>query len=316
MSASLLLAYAVDMMAGEPPEAWHPVCWMGRAVKAADRMAPGRNGGPGPARLAGAAVALGFPVGVYVVTGWLLRLLPRPFSGITGTALLWVSLAGRSLYDGAEDVRDGLAVGIDDARGAASRMVGRDTAALDEAGVSRAAVESVAENANDGVIAPMFYGLVGGAPLALAYKMINTLDSMIGYRSHSYSDFGWAAARLDDAAGFVPARLTALAVMAASPVSGGSAANALKVWRRDSGAHESPNAGVCEGAFAGSLGVRLGGTSHYGGVAEAGPVLGKEFRAPERDDIRRAANLMVAAATLFLAAGVLGRRLVNCARSG
>ena len=325
MVARIIAAFALDAVAGEPPEALHAVRWMGKLAEVLDRSLPGRRRAP-VARATGAAVALTLPVGVYLAARGLLKTLPRPLSGAAEVALLWVSLSARSLSDGGRAVaaaldgdgdvdgggsveaRGGIngGVGIDGGgsieagRGAVSRRVGRDTCGMDEEEVVRAAVESVAENANDGVVAPMFYGFVGGAPLALAYKMVNTLDSMIGYRNSRYADFGWAAARLDDAAGYLPARLTAAAVMAASPAVGGSAAYSWRVWHREAAAHDSPNAGVCEGAFAGALGVRLGGDNTCGGRVVRKAVLGRGNRAPGRDDIARSAALMYGASLLFL----------------
>lgn len=320
MVARIIAAFALDAAAGEPPEALHPVRWMGKLVEVFDRSLPGRRRAP-VARAAGAAVALTLPVGVYLAARGLIKTLPRPLSGAAEVVLLWVSLSARSLSDGGRAVGAALdgggdadggggidgggiyaAGGIEGGRSAVSRLVGRDTSGLDEKEVIRAAVESVAENANDGVVAPLFYGFVGGAPLALAYKMVNTLDSMIGYRNSRYADFGWAAAWLDDAAGYLPARLTAAAVVAASPAVGGSAAASWRVWRREAGAHDSPNAGVCEGAFAGSLKVRLGGDNTYGGRVVRKAVLGRDFEPPGRGDIARAADLMYGASLLFLGA--------------
>lgn len=324
MVARIIAAFALDAAAGEPPEALHPVRWMGKLVEVLDRSLPGRSRAP-VARAAGAAVALTLPVGVYLAARGLLKALPRPLSGAAEVALLWVSLSARSLSDSGRAVAAALdgdigagggidaAGGIDSGRGidagrsAVSRLVGRDTGGLDEEEVIRAAVESVAENANDGVVAPLFYGFVGGAPLALAYKMVNTLDSMIGYRNSRYADFGWAAARLDDAAGYLPARLTAAAVVAASPAAGGSAATSWRVWRREADAHDSPNAGVCEGAFAGALKVRLGGDNTYGGRLVRKAVLGRDFESPGRGDIARAAGLMYGASLMFLGAATACR---------
>jgi len=170
-------------------------------------------------------------------------------------------------------------------------------------------VESVAENTNDGVVAPMFYASIGGAPLALAYKMVNTLDSMVGYRHEPYRDFGWGPARLDDLAGYLPARVTAAAVVAAAPLTGARPLRAARAWRRDAGRHESPNAGVCESAFAGALGVRLGGDDNYGGAVRERAVMGAGYREPGPGDIAAAARLMLAAAAAVLAAALALSRL-------
>ncbi len=309
LGASLCLAFALDIIFGDPPAPWHPVIWMGKAVELADWGMPGREKGPAAERMAGIAVAAMLPTGAYLVTGGFLRSLPRPLRGAAEVALLSFSLAGRSLYEKAGDVQRGLAKNVEAGRRQASHLVGRDTAALDDEGVTRAAIESVAENCNDGLVAPVFYGLAGGAPLAMAYKMINTLDSMIGYRNMRYGNFGWASARLDDAAGFIPARITALAAALASPAVGGSVAGSFRVSHQDGPQHASPNAGICEGAFAGALGVRLGGTNYYDGVPVGTSTMGRGLRKPQWDDISRAANLMYFAGTLVLVAGVVFRRL-------
>ncbi len=309
LGVKLCLAFALDSLLGDPPAPWHPVIWMGKVIELADWGMPGRETGPVGERMAGIAVAAVLPAGAYVVTGGFLRSLPRPLRGAAEVALLSLSLAGRSLYQKAGDAQRGLAKNLEEGRRQVSHLVGRDTAGLDEEGVTRAAIESVAENCNDGVVAPIFYGLVGGAPMAIAYRMINTLDSMIGYRNMRYGSFGWASARLDDAAGFVPARITALAAALASPAVGGSISGSFRVSHQDGPKHDSPNAGICEGAFAGALGVRLGGTNYYDGVPVEMPAMGTGLQNPEWNDISRAANLMYATGALALAAGVIARRL-------
>lgn len=300
----LCLALALDLALGEPPERWHPVCWMGKAIALAEQPFAGIEGFGAMKRVAGASVAVALPLGTYAASRRLLELLPRPFGFALEVTALWTALAARSLFDSAIAVERGLTQGLEPAREQVAGMVGRDTAGLDEAGVARAAVESVAENANDGVVAPMFYAFIGGAPLALAYKMVNTLDSMVGYRDPRRRDFGWASARLDDVAGYLPARLTAAAAVATSAAVGANPLRALKVWRRDAAGHASPNAGVCESAFAGALGVRLGGSDSFGGVRRERSVIGAGLRLPHQGDCTRAARLMLASATAFMAAGM------------
>jgi len=301
------LALALDLAAGEPPEILHPVCWMGKAValteKVARRAARAGGGGPQAMKLAGAVTAVTLTSGVYLGSRAVLKFLPGRWRGFSEAVLLYTALAAHSLGRTASGVDAGLAQGVAQGRDAVSHMVGRDTTGLDEDGIARAAVESVAENANDGVVAPLFYGFIGGAPLALAYKMVNTLDSMVGYRDERYRDFGWAAARLDDLAGFIPARLTALAAVMASPALGADPRGAVKVWLSESGGHASPNAGVCEGAFAGALGVQLGGVNSYGGTVEPRATLGTGLRPAGRGDIRRAVGLMYGAVAVAAAGG-------------
>lgn len=189
---------------------------------------------------------------------------------------------------------------LEAARERLPHLCARDPKGLDEAALARATVESVAENTSDAAIAPLVWGAVGGVPALLAYRAVNTLDAMVGYRNPRYERFGWAAARLDDAANWVPARVTGMLVALCS------GRDAWRVLRRDGGNHPSPNAGRCEAAFAGALGVRLGGTNSYGGAVERRPEMG-DGRAPEVRDIGRAVRLS-AAVTFAAAALVWGLR--------
>jgi adenosylcobinamide-phosphate synthase len=190
---------------------------------------------------------------------------------------------------------------VEGARRLLPSLCGRDPARLDGDGLTRAAVESVAENTSDAEVAPLLWAAVGGAPAALAYRAVNTMDSMIGHRSERYARFGWAAARLDDVANYVGARVTAVLVAACAPAVGGSSAGALRSWQRDAGRHPSPNAGVVEAAFAGALGVRLGGPTQYHHELQIRPTLG-DGPQPAVADLRRAVALSRA---VQLAAAVL-----------
>ncbi|WP_137161867.1 CobD/CbiB family cobalamin biosynthesis protein, partial [Blastococcus sp. CCUG 61487] len=186
-------------------------------------------------------------------------------------------------------------------RAALPALAGRDPRSLDADGLARATVESVAENTSDAAVAPLFWGAVAGLPGLLGYRAVNTLDAMVGHRSPRYERFGWAAARLDDVANWVPARLTAALTVACAPLVGGSAPGALRTWLRDGAAHPSPNSGRCEAAAAGALGVRLGGRNVYGSRVEDRPSLGSG-RAPEPADIGPAIRLSRA---VWLASAVL-----------
>ncbi len=197
--------------------------------------------------------------------------------------------------------------GVGAARRAVGMIVGRDASSLDAAGCIRASVETVAENASDGVIAPLLYMMIGGAPLAAAYKAVNTLDSMVGYKNPRYIDFGRASARLDDAANWIPARVTALCMVAAAPLAGLSASGAAGAWLRDHASHLSPNAGHPESAVAGALGVRLNGPGVYGGVLVQKPYVGDATRQIEPGDVARTCRLMYAASMLALAAAAVIR---------
>ena len=181
-----------------------------------------------------------------------------------------------------------------------SRIVGRDTGSLDAPGVIRAAVETVAENFSDGAAAPMLYMALGGAPLALGYKAVNTMDSMVGYRSERYRDFGKAPARIDDAVNFLPARLSALLLIAAAALCGEDARQAAHIWRRDRRRHDSPNAGQCEAAMAGALGVRLCGPASYFGERHEKPYIGDDTRPVGAEDIPRACRMEAAGSLLCL----------------
>jgi adenosylcobinamide-phosphate synthase len=304
------LGYGLDLFLGEPPEAWHPVCWMGKAVDLADWAMPGREGSDQKQRVAGTVLALALPTVTYLGTKQFIRMLPRSLSGLAEAAIISVALAPNALYERAQGVESALYIDLTEGREQVAGMVSRDTDELDEDGVIRAAIESVAENANDGVMAPLVYGLIGGAPLAMAYKTVNTMDSMIGYRDQQYRYFGWAAARLDDVAGFIPARLTALAAAMTSPVIGGNATGAVSAWRRDAGMHDSPNAGVCEAAYAGALDVRLGGDGFYSGKLVEKAEMGAGLESPGRQDIGRAAQLMYASSALVLAVGIFFRLML------
>jgi adenosylcobinamide-phosphate synthase len=291
-------ALFLDTLIGEPPARIHPVVWMGRAVSTVDPRGLARKD-PQVRLISGAALALALPALIFAGTGTALRHSPTPLRWVLEVLLLSSALSMRGLARAATAVERELERGdLETARSRVGEFVGRDTETLSEAEVARAAVESVAENTSDGVVAPMLYGLAFGAPGALAYKAVNTLDSMVGYQEAPYTEFGWASARLDDAANLVPARLT---VLFAAVVSG-CPADTLMSAVRYGPLTSSPNAGWTEAAFAGALGVRLGGTSSYGGVVRKGPVLG-EGPVPGPENIRRAVALMRRLCGLF--AGVM-----------
>jgi adenosylcobinamide-phosphate synthase len=219
-------------------------------------------------------------------------------------AATWTVLGGASLGAEAAEIARLLEAGdLAAARRRLPALCGRDPDGLDAAGITRAVVESVAENTCDAVVAPLAWGAACGLPGLLGHRAVNTLDAMVGHHSPRYERFGWAAARLDDLAAFVPARLTALLAIAAAPAVGGSARRGLRVLRRDGGNHPSPNGGRCEAAFAGVLGVKLGGVNVYDGRTEIRGLLG-EGPSPSPADIRRAVVLsrLITAAAAVLAA--------------
>ena len=228
-------------------------------------------------------------------------------------ATTFVALGGTSLARTGEHMARLLdADDISGARGLLPSLCGRDPAALDAAGLTRAALESVAENTSDAHVAPLWWGALGGVPGLLIYRGANTLDAMIGHRSPRYERFGWAAARFDDVANYLPARLTGLLVVVCAPVVAGSPQSAWTAWRRDAAKHPSPNAGVAETAFAGALSVRLGGPTQYAHRTEQRPTLG-DGRAPAVRDLTRSVRLSqavqaLAAAVAVSAACRIGRR--------
>jgi adenosylcobinamide-phosphate synthase len=217
-------------------------------------------------------------------------------------AAAWTVLGGTSLGRAAGRMHRALAAGdLAGARAALPALAGRDPAGLEEAELARATVESVAENTADAAVAPLFWGAVAGLPGLLGYRAVNTLDAMVGHRSPRYERFGWAAARLDDVANWLPARLTAALTVACAPLAGGSAPGALRAWRLDGAAHPSPNSGRCEASLAGALGLRLGGRNVYGSRVEDRPRLG-DGRPAETADIPRAVAL---SRSVWLAAALL-----------
>jgi adenosylcobinamide-phosphate synthase len=224
-------------------------------------------------------------------------------------AATWTVLGGRSLLTEARAIAAQLeADQLDLARQRVRNLVGRQTAGLSAAEVARATVESVAENTSDAVVAPLFWGAVAGVPGLLCYRAVNTLDAMIGHRSARYLRFGWAAARLDDLVNWIPARVAGLLTAVLAPSVGGSAAAALVIWWRDARQHPSPNAGVVEAAFAGALGVRLGGSNVYEGRIEDRGLLG-DGRAVRVGDIDRAARLSRAVSVGAVGLAVVGALL-------
>jgi adenosylcobinamide-phosphate synthase len=294
--AAAAAGLVADRLLGEPPPSLHPVAWLGRGL----RRVEGRWWRD--SRLAGAGhAALGVICGL--AGGWVLR---RSTGPVPATAVATgVAVAGRALGEEAARVQAALEEGdLPGARALVPALVGRDPAALDEKELARAVVESVAENTVDAVVAPALWGALAGAPGALAYRAVNTLDAMVGHHSPRYERFGWASARLDDLAGWVPARLCAVLVAMARP------SRARAVWRavrRDAPGHPSPNAGVAEAAFAAALGLRLGGLNRYGERVELRPPLGSGHP-PGGEDIDRAVGLSrdvtLALAALLLGAGV------------
>jgi len=271
----VLAAVLLDLALGDPRALPHPVVAIGRMISFLE--SPLRRLFKN-ARLAGVALLL-TTVGLTYACAALLVNAAYALSPVAGFVmalyLAWVSLAARSLHLESAKVAKALLSGdLAGARLALSYIVGRETAELDEPEVVRGAVETVAENTGDGVIAPLFYLMLGGPPLAMAYKAVNTLDSMVGYKNERYLEYGWASACFDDLANYLPARLTGLLMVLAAPVCALSGSGAWRIMRRDCRNHSSPNSGFPEAAAAGALGVRLGGANRYFGRVVEKPTIG------------------------------------------
>ncbi|WP_048645625.1 adenosylcobinamide-phosphate synthase CbiB [Nitratireductor soli] len=306
---SILIALSsvlVELAAGYPQRLYHaighPVTWIGRLIAFLDARCNRETLSPGARRLSGVLCL----IVVLLVAGGAALILQQSLSGWIG--LLVAALAGstlvaqRSLATHVEAVAAGLESGLPAGRRAVSQIVGRDPESLDEAGVARAAIESLAENASDGVVAPIVWLAILGLPGGALYKAANTADSMIGHRTARHEDFGWAAARFDDLVNLPASRLTALLFTAAALlVPGASAGNAWRAVRRDARRHRSPNAGWPEAAMAGALGLALAGPRRYGGVEVADAIMGEGGRREaDAGDIRRALKLYWVADALLV----------------
>jgi len=299
----LLAGYLLDWIAGDPEWLLHPVRLIGKGVEQGERMLRRPSQMPAIELAAGGTLTFGLVAAVYFGTAEAIAWTNRRNTklGFIAEMLLgWTCLASRSLHDEATAVVTTLEIGdISYARRRLARIVGRDTQHLDVNEISRAVIETVAESCSDGVIAPLFYMALGGVPLAMAYKAVNTLDSMIGHTDNRYFYFGKVAARLDDIANFVPSRLTALGISAsASVVQGASPTAALNTWLRDGMKHKSPNAGQPESAMAGALQVRLGGENFYAGEPVAAPLIGEEFPEPTMRKTTQAIRIATAVSVL------------------
>ena len=312
---AVLGGFVLDCLFGDPAWLPHPVVYMGKAISALEKRLRARlPKTPQGELLGGAIVAFCLPVGTFLLTSLVCLGAARisPWLGLAvqmfwcGQALAAKGLAQESMNVYRELVKDDLPA----ARKAVSRIVGRDTEALTAEGVTKAAVETVAENASDGVIAPLLYMLLGGAPLALTYKAINTMDSMLGYKNEKYLYFGRAAAKLDDVANYIPSRLAALLWIMAAAFTRNDAKGAWRIWRRDRRNHASPNSAQTESACAGALNVQLAGPAYYFGEYYPKPTIGDAVRPIEPEDIRRADRMMYAESLLALALGLLIRGIL------
>jgi adenosylcobinamide-phosphate synthase len=301
----VVAALAFDAVIGDPDWLWrrlpHPVVVIGSFIGFLDRALNHETQSPAQRKLAGVAAVI-LLLAIAAVIGFFIEKLLRQiaFGNLLGGLVASTLLAQRSLYQHVSLVKTAFADGgLSGARSAVSMIVGRDPERLDEAGVCRAAIESCAENFSDGVVAPVFWLALLGLPGLIAYKAINTADSMIGHRTARYEQFGWAAARLDDLVNLIPARLSGVLLAVVAPVANGAIATAFKVMQRDAVQHRSPNAGWPESAMAGALGLALAGPRRYAEYSVDDPFLNAAARTDATTgDIGRALNLLMAACLL------------------
>jgi adenosylcobinamide-phosphate synthase len=314
-TASIAAALALDLVLGDPLWIPHPVRLIGRAVSFGEARL--RTGEPRADLWRGALLTSAVVIGT-ALAAWMAIAIASTAANWLGLAaavlIAWTTLALHGLDRAAGEVEQALGRGHDDlARAAMPALVGRDPAILDRDAMVRATIESIAENCSDGVLAPLCFLFLGGPVLALAYKAINTLDSMIGYRDSRYLYFGRAAARLDDTANFIPARVTALCLAAAAALTLGRGGAAIGACRTDARLHASPNAGFPEATMAGALGIELGGDAVYAGEVEHRARLGRAERAASITDIAAARRLMrIATAIGFGLLALLRYVLCRC----
>jgi len=309
-TAVVLAAVLLDLLLGDPRWLPHPVAGIGGMITALERLlrraVPNERTGGVVLLLVTAGATAGLATALVAGAR---ALGPAAGFGVS-VVLSWTCLAARSLHGESRMVSDALERGdLPAARQCLSYIVGRDTAELDEPAVWRGTVETVAENSSDGVIAPLLCLMVGGPVLGLAYKAVNTLDSMVGYKNERYLRFGWASARCDDLANWLPARLTGLLMVLAAPLAGLSARNAWRIMVRDGRNHSSPNSGIPEAATAGALGVRLGGTNSYFGTPVVKPTIGDPLEPFCPGTYRGAVRLMYGAEALLVTGFLITRML-------
>ncbi|MEZ4528878.1 MAG: adenosylcobinamide-phosphate synthase CbiB [Desulfobacterales bacterium] len=293
-------AFFWDLLIGDPQFSHHPVRYMGKAIEFAE---PRFRQLPFGLRISGALFALFLVSGTWAAAVFLLALCGgiHPFvKTLAQILLVYFCISCRGLESAAKDVHAMLRHGnLPKAKEKLAMIVGRDVRNLSETGIARAAVETVAENLVDGVLSPLFFLLIGGVPLMVTYKMVNTLDSMVGYKNEMYKDFGMVSARMDDAANYLPARISVFVIALAAFVLNRRGKRAFETGRGEGRNHSSPNSGFSEAAFAGALGVKLGGPNVYHGKTVIKPFIGKAFGEVHAGHIPKACDLMVLSAFLF-----------------
>ena len=307
---AFIMGYVLDLLLGDPFGSFHPVVWIGKLISVLTGKLLKENDSSARKRLKGRIIVI-IVIAISVLATGFCVILAYNINSIFGIAveaiITYQCLATKSLYTESMKVYYALKdTSLEAGRIAVSMIVGRDTAALDEAGVTKAAVETVAENTSDGVIAPLIYLAIGGPVLGICYKAINTMDSMIGYKNDKYMDFGRAAAKLDDVVNFVPARISAVLMIIATLFLGKkyNTVNAIYIFKRDRFNHPSPNSAQTESVCAGALGIQLAGPASYFGKLKEKPYIGDMLRKIEVEDIKRANLLMTC--TSILCASICG----------
>lgn len=319
----ICVGFLLDLIFGDPHFLWHPVIGIGKLITAAEKLlrrgfhiCARREADQGKKRAAGVIlvlIVLMFSVGIPMLLLYAAWRIDPPLKTLLSCVMCYQMLAMRSLKTESMKVYTALKKNdIGQARTAVSMIVGRDTEHLDEEGITKAAIETVAENTSDGVIAPLFYMILFGAAGGFFYKAVNTMDSMVGYKNDDYLYLGTAAAKLDDLLNFIPARLSAAAMIICAFLLGMDGKNAVRIFRRDRFHHASPNSAQTESVCAGALSVQLAGDAYYFGQLYHKPTIGDDNRSVEPGDIRRANRLMYGASFLTLLAGVLVMTMIWC----
>ncbi|MGN7411528.1 adenosylcobinamide-phosphate synthase CbiB [Paenibacillus sp. SAF-068] len=300
----IILAYLLDRCIGDPRWIPHPVIGMGKGISALERVIRSRVNTDSGLKRAGLLFPIVIAGGSFAITWglvYVLGLIHPVIAAAAEVVLIATTIASKGLKDaGMEVYRHLKQQDWPAARRSLGMIVGRDTAHLDEPEVVRGTVETVAENIVDAIVSPLFYALIGGAPLAMTYRAVNTLDSMVGYKNDKYLHLGWASARLDDVANWIPARLTAILLIVGAWFMKMNARGAARMVARDARLHPSPNSGFPESAVAGALGIRLGGHNVYHGVASFRAYMGEATRPMEAEDIVRTSRLMFWSAGAFV----------------
>lgn len=302
------IAFLLDLICGDPAFIPHPVRIMGRGITAVEKFLRPLTASKRSERLAGCFLALVIPGTAYIITLCLCSLAGEIHNYVEILVSAWListTIAVRGLTDVGRAVYKYLSNGEQEqARKVVDGVVGRDTAKMNEEDIVRATVETMAENTVDAVVAPIFFAFIGGAPLAMTYRAINTLDSMVGYRNTRYLNFGWASARLDDLANYIPARITGVLIVIGTIILRHRTKNTVVSILRDSKKHPSPNSGIPESGVAGALGVCLGGTNYYDGIVSYSPLLGTpSLKALEHGDVKKTIKFVYLTGILAVLSG-------------